>query len=52
MKLLELFSEAELAAQIEAKMVRAVPHPSGLLTLYSYAIPRPSPPTCPPRRPC
>jgi len=36
MKLLELFSEAELAAQIEAKMVRAVPHPSGLLTLYSY----------------
>jgi RNA ligase len=36
MKLFELFSEAELAAQIDAKMVRAVPHPSGLLTLYNY----------------
>ena len=36
MKLFELFTEAELAAQIEAKMVRAVPHPSGWLTLYNY----------------
>jgi RNA ligase len=36
MNLFELFSEAELAAQIEARMVRAVPHPSGLLTLYNY----------------
>jgi len=36
MKLFELFSEADLAAQIEARMVRAVPHPGGRLTLYNY----------------
>ena len=31
-----LFSEAELAAQVEALMVKATPHPSGRLTLYNY----------------
>jgi RNA ligase len=31
-----LFSEAELAAQIEALMVKATPDPSGRLTLYNY----------------
>jgi RNA ligase len=36
MKLFDLFSEAELAAQMEARMVRALPHPSGLLTLFNY----------------
>jgi RNA ligase len=36
MKLFELFSEEDLAAQMEARMVRAVPHPSGMLTLYNY----------------
>jgi RNA ligase len=36
MKLFDLISETALAAQIEAKMVRAVPHPGGRLTLYNY----------------
>jgi RNA ligase len=36
MHLTALFSEAELAAQVEALMVKATPHPSGRLTLYNY----------------
>lgn len=36
MKLFDLFPEDELNAQIEAKMVKATPHPSGKLTIYNY----------------
>lgn len=36
MKLFDLFSESDLAAQIEAKMVKATPHPYAGLTIYNY----------------
>jgi RNA ligase len=36
MQLSELFSEAELQAQMDAVMVKATPHPSGTLTILSY----------------
>jgi RNA ligase len=36
MKLFDLFPEAELNAQLEAKMVRATPHPEAALTIYNY----------------
>jgi RNA ligase len=36
MHLSELFSEAELQAQMDAAMVKATPHPSGKLTILSY----------------
>ncbi len=36
MHLTALFSEAELAAQVEALMVKATPDPSGRLTIYNY----------------
>ncbi len=36
MHLTTLFSEAELAAQVEALMVKATPDPSGRLTIYNY----------------
>lgn len=36
MKLWDLINEDELNAQIEAKMVKATPHPSGKLFIYNY----------------
>jgi hypothetical protein len=36
MKLWDFINEDELNAQIEAKMVKATPHPSGKLLIYNY----------------
>ena len=36
MHLYDLFSEAELSAQIESLMVKATPHPTGRLTIFNY----------------